>query len=81
MSDLNIWWHNKKINPHTKRKIKKNGKVYKKLLKECLIDRHIIDNYYNFRNVHMDPLIHMKLPIVGNKPLFEYKYCWEPLTG
>jgi hypothetical protein len=81
MSDLNIWWHNKKINPYTNRKIKKNGKVYTNLLKECLIDRHIIDNYYNFRNVHIDPLIHMKLPIVDNKPLFEYKYCWEPLTG
>jgi len=81
MSDLNIWWHNKKINPYTKRRIKKNGKVYKKLLKECLVEKHIIDNYYNFRNVYMDPLLHLKLPLQNNKPLFEYKYCWEPLTG
>lgn len=81
MSELNIWWHNKKINPYTKRKIKKNGKVFNKLLKECLRDKHIIDNYDSFRSNKKDPLTHMNLPLIKGKPLFEYKHCWNPLSG
>ena len=81
MSKLNIWWHNKTRNPYTKRKIKKGGKVYSQLLKDCLSQKAIKDNYSNFRNNNIDPLIYMNLPLIKNKPLFEYKYCWEPLTG
>ena len=77
MSEHNTWWHNKKVNPFTNRKIKKNGKVYNKLLKECLKDKHIVDNYSHFRGQKFDPLIYMNLPLVQNKPLFEYKYPSE----
>jgi len=81
MNQLNIWWHNKKINPLTKRNIKKGGKIYKKLLKDCLNSKSITDNYHNFRNVKTDPLTYLNLPLVKGKPIFEYSYCWEPLTG
>ena len=81
MSKYNIWWHNKKVNPLTNRRIKKNGKVYKSLLKECLINNHIIDNYKNYHMNKIDPLIRISLPLVVNKKLFKYKYCWDPLSG
>ena len=81
MTKFNTWWHNKKINPETKRKIKKGGKVFKNLLSECLINNHIQDNYSEFRNRKKDPLLFLKLPTIPNKPIFEYKVCWEPLTG
>ena len=81
MSKLNIWWHNKKVNPFTNRKIKKGGKVYNRLLKDCLKTNQIKDNYNDFRNNKLDPLLFADLPLLENKPLFEYKYCWEPLTG
>ena len=81
MTKFNTWWHNKKINPETKRKIKKGGKVFKNLLSECLINNHIQDNYSEFRNRKKDPLLFLKLPTIPNKPIFEYKFCWEPLTG
>tara|TARA_B100000424_G_C22873154_1_gene464960 strand:- start:489 stop:1082 length:594 start_codon:yes stop_codon:yes gene_type:complete len=29
----------------------------------------------------MDPLIRIPLPIIKNKKVYEYKYCWDPLTG
>ena len=81
MDKLNIWWHNKNINPFTKRKIKDNGRVYKKLLKDCLIEKHIKDNYHNFHGTKIDPILKVELPLQPKKPLFEYKYCWDPLTG
>lgn len=81
MTKYNTWWHNKKVNPLTNRKIKKNGKVYNNLLKECLINDHIKDNYKNFHNKKIDPLIRLNLPLVKDKKVFEYKKCWDPLTG
>ena len=81
MTKLNIWWHNKKINPMTKRRIKKGGKVFKKLLHECLRDNNIRDNYTGFHNNKIDPLIKVPIPLIEKKPVYEYKYCWEPLTG
>ena len=81
MTKLNIWWHNKKINPMTKRKIKKGGKVFKRLLDDCLKNNNVRDNYSDFHNNMIDPLIKLPLPLVENKSIFEYKYCWEPLTG
>ena len=79
MSQLNIWWHNKYINPKTNRKIKKYGKTYSKLLKECLEGNHINDNYSNIRNTLIDPLTFINLESKNN--IFSYKYCWDPLTG
>ena len=81
MSELNTWWKNKTINPYTKRKIKPNGKVYNKLLQQCLKEGHIKDNYSKFRNNKIDPLTFLNLPIIKDKPLFEYNKCWDPLTG
>lgn len=81
MTKLNIWWHNKKVNPNTKRRIKKGGKIYNSLLNECLLNKNIIDNYSEYRNNMIDPLTLVKLPTISNKPVFEYKYCWEPLSG
>lgn len=81
MSELNKWWHNKNVNPYTNRKIKPFGKVYNRLLKDCLKNNHIKDNYQQFRNVKIDPLTLLKLPIIENKPIFEYNKCWDPLTG
>ena len=81
MTKYNIWWHNKRINPITKRKIKKGGRVYNSLLKECLLNNHIKDTYQQYHNNKIDPLIRLPLPLIKNKPVFEYKYCWDPLTG
>lgn len=84
MSDnnkLKNWWNNKRINPYTNRKIKKGGKVFKKLLKDCLQSKSIDGGYYRFRNKKIDPLIHTTIPLVKRKPLFTYNYCWEPLNG
>ncbi len=81
MTKYNIWWHNKRVNPLTNRKIKKDGRVYKALLKECLINNHIKDNYTNYHSNKIDPLIRTPLPIIENKKVYEYKYCWDPLTG
>ena len=80
-SELKKWWINKKINPFTRRKIKKGGKVFKKLLKECLISKSIDSGYYRFRKNKIDPLILVDVPIKKNKPLFKYSYCWEPYNG
>jgi hypothetical protein len=67
MSQLNIWWHNRYVNPKTNRKISKNGKVFKKLLKDCLEENQIHDNYSKLRGQKIDPLT--------------YNNCWDPLTG
>ena len=79
MSQLNIWWHNRYVNPKTKRKISKNGKVFKKLLKDCLKENHIQDNYSKFRGQKIDPLTYINLDDKEN--IFTYQYCWDPLTG
>lgn len=81
MSKLNDWWHNKYYNPYTNRKIKKNGKVYNKLLKECMLGNHIKDNYTEVRGKTIDPLTFLNLPLVANKKLYKYEYCWDPLDG
>ena len=79
MSQLNKWWHNKYYNPKTNRKIKKNGKVYNKLLKECLVGNHINDNYSNMRGKLIDPLTYINLETKDN--IYKFKYCWDPLSG
>tara|TARA_A100001015_G_scaffold253674_1_gene294015 strand:- start:753 stop:1502 length:750 start_codon:yes stop_codon:yes gene_type:complete len=81
MTKQNTWWHNKKINPVTRRKIKKGGKVYKSYLKDCLINGHVKDNYSKYHSIKVDPLLNMSLPLVRSKPLFKFEYCWEPLDG
>ena len=79
MSQLNRWWHNRYVNPKSNRKIKKDGKVYRKLLKECLENNHVIDNYTSFRGKKLDPLTFMNLD--NYKNIYSYKNCWDPLTG
>jgi len=41
LSDCEEWIKNKNINPITKRKITNTGAIYKKLMKECIIDKDI----------------------------------------
>lgn len=88
------WNNNKLINPTTKRKIKENGPMYKKILKkynEYLLNNksineiiNYIDPYLDFRKNKIDPLLQEKLPISSEyteKDLFIFKYKWNPYSG
>lgn len=78
---LNTWWHNRLVNPFTKRRIKKDKKVYNKLLSECLTRNAIKDDYKDYHNDMTDPIIKIPLPLEDNKPVYEYPYCWDCLSG
>ena len=66
------WNSNKLINPITKRKITETGRVYKKIKKVY---------YERFRVTMTDPILMTELPIIKDKPVFEFKYSWDPYTG
>ena len=74
ISDENLikWNSNKLVNPVTKRKIKETGAVYKNL-KRVFFSR--------FRVQMIDPILMIELPVIENKPIFEFKYAWDPYTG
>lgn len=76
-----LWWNNKYINPRTNKRIKKNGPVYKKYLKRCLKFNLIKDNYHEYHNNYVDPLLLVDLPLEKNKPVFKYPYFWDAMTG
>jgi hypothetical protein len=93
-SEILEWHKMPNINPKTKRKIKTNGPVYKKL-KKCY-DNYIknsseedkndliIDKYITYRRNKVDPLSLLELPLLENKKekdLFKFEYKWNPYTG
>lgn len=70
-SVLKTWYNNKNVNPLTKRKITETGRIYKNYVNE-----------YNKRfNQMIDPILFIELPVIPNKPIFEFKYKWDPYTG
>ena len=82
------WNNNKAINPVSKRKIKINGPMYKKI-KE-LYDKSIVTkkktkftNYENYRRNKIDPILLVDLPMndMEEKDLFKFEYKWDPYTG
>ena len=88
------WVNNKERNPLTKRKIKINGPVYKKL-KKCYkiylenkeneeTNDLVIDNYITNRRNKIDPILLIELPLLENmndSDTFKFKYKWNPYTG
>jgi len=76
---LTIWWHNKSVNPHSKRTIKEGGVTYNKLLKESLKNNVMKDSYNDYHNKYIDPLMHMEISKGPN--IYSYKNCWDPLNG
>ena len=85
---LNDWNKNRLINPVTKRKIKENGPIYKKI--KTLYDLKIneddnVDNYQHYRSNKIDPILLLDLPLNGKKEneshLFKFEYKWNPYTG
>ena len=93
MTELNLtkkhlveWGKNKLLNPLTKRKIKENGPVYKKIKKQYDITiKEVIqnDNYEYYRRNKIDPILLTELPINGMKQekIFKYEYKWNPYNG
>ena len=91
MSEINLsknqlldWEKNKLTNPLTKRKIKENGPVYKKIKKQ--FDKVIVrnnDNYELYRRNKIDPILLTELPLnnMTENDLFKYEYKWNPYTG
>lgn len=73
------WWYNKSKNPISKRKIKKNGRVWKKFLNQTLENNIINDPYHSYHNKFMDPLTTLKLD--KNIKVYKYSFCWDPLNG
>lgn len=80
-SELNQWNCRRTYNPRTKRKIKPSGKIYKYLEKIYLDNLFKNEPYHDFHGKKIDPLLKIKLPLKKNKPIFSYKYQWDPFTG
>ena len=91
-NEIKDWIINKEINPRTGRKIKLNGPTYK--IYEYYLNKNdnnnnndnkndIIDNYINYRNKNVDPILQIELPIDDFKScnVFKFKYKWNPYTG
>ena len=85
MEELRKWNENKLINPRTKRKIKLNGPVFKKIKK--IYNKKYKDddpiNYKHFRINKIDPLLLENLPFNGmkNNDIFKFEYKWNPYSG
>lgn len=94
---LNEWNNNRLCNPLSKRKIKENGSVYKKIKKlydeqnkttaanlcPSLEEDVIVDSYQNYRRNKTDPILLLDLPLnnMNDKDLFKFEYKWNPYTG
>jgi hypothetical protein len=65
------------INPLTGRKIKINGKTFKKL--QISIDSK--DSYSDYRFRQIDPILHIKLPVLKGKEVFKFPFMWNPYNG
>ena len=91
---LITWFSNKTINPLSKRKIKQDGPIFKKIQK--LYDERIktipvsspkgkklFNDYENFRRNKIDPILLLDLPLndMEEKDLFKFEYKWDPYTG
>lgn len=96
MAEINInhvvlWNKNPLFNPLTKRKIKKDGPVYKKyskLYKKYKLDKinspkKVKDRYYNLRENIIDPILLTNLPLFNKRlqDLFCFKFKWNPYNG
>ena len=95
MSKINLtdnqlieWNNNRSYNPLSKRKIKQDGPIYKKI-KQIYDDKIknkqdiIVDNYQNHRRNKIDPILLTDLPLnnMKEKDLFKFEYKWNPYTG
>ena len=95
MSKINLtdnqlieWNNNRSYNPLSKRKIKQDGPIYKKI-KQIYDDKIknkqdiIVDNYQNNRRNKIDPILLTDLPLnnMKEKDLFKFEYKWNPYTG
>tara|TARA_X000000950_G_C13907864_1_gene657694 strand:- start:2081 stop:2863 length:783 start_codon:yes stop_codon:yes gene_type:complete len=81
---LKEWEKNKSINPITKRKIKLDGPIYKKISKIYNErDTKKVNNYKSYREEKIDPILLEKLPLRGfdDSLLFKFEYKWNPYTG
>lgn len=84
---LYIWKDNPSVNPVTKRKIKIDGPMFKKLNK--LYDDYnkannrTLTRYQNFRKNLIDPILLLQLPLHDKnvKDLFSFKEKWNPYNG
>jgi len=94
MSNINFsnnqlieWNNNKSHNPVSKRRIKVNGPIYKKI--KNLYDNKInknddrVDSYQSYRRNKIDPILLLDLPLnnMDEKDLFKFEYKWNPYTG
>ena len=80
-SELEQWNNRRTYNPRTKRKIKPSGKIYKYLEKSYILTKFKNEPYNDYHGTKKDPLLQVKLPLKRKKPLFEFKYKWNPFTG
>jgi len=91
-TEIEKWINNKGINPRTGRKIKINGPTYKiydfysnkTINKNDNINKSIVvDNYIDYRNKNLDPILQLELPLDNFKlsNVFKFKYKWNPYTG
>ena len=83
-NQLIVWEKNKLTNPVTKRKIKENGPVYKKIKKQFdKVMKKKNDNYEYYRRNKIDPILLTELPLNNmlEKNVFKYEYKWNPYTG
>ncbi len=92
---LSEWFNNKTSNPVSKRKIKINGPIYKKIYKlykqrikindtnNSNIENKIFNNYENYRRNKIDPILLIDLPLnnMQEKDLFKFDLKWNPYTG
>jgi len=99
ISELQLieWNDNRLYNPLTKRKIKENGFIFKKIkkmydqktkddaVKKDDTDEEIekVDNYECYRRNKIDPILLLDLPLnnMKVKDLFKFEYKWNPYTG
>ena len=88
MTDINLtkeqlkeWKENKLKNPVTKRKIKEDGPIYKKIKKQYDILLKKNDNYELYRRNLIDPILLTELPISSSSNIFKFEYTWNPYNG
>lgn len=72
------WFENKNINPYTNRKIKENGKVYKKLMKEY---NNYIHNNYIHNNINTINNILSPLDSIEDKDIISLNQIWVEENG
>ena len=81
IEELHEWFHNKSINPRTKRILKVNGKLWNHFNKTYYLTTLPKDNYTSLRKKRIDPILNIKLPIIKKHPYFKFSSMWDPYSG